>query len=112
TRLGEQTRAVLNDGSIMTLNTLTQAKVHFDDNERRVYLKSGEAHFEVAKNKNRPFRVYAESGRITAVGTAFSVRIDDGNVNVTVSEGSVEVATGIEVEIAMGMETASAPEAK
>lgn len=50
-RLGEQTRAVLNDGFIMTLNTLTQARVHFDENERIVYLESGEAHFEVAKNK-------------------------------------------------------------
>jgi len=96
TRLGEQTRAVLNDGSIMTLNTLSRAKVRFDDKERIVYLESGEAHFEVAKNKDRPFSVYAEKGRITAVGTAFSVRIDEQQVNVTVSEGSVEVTTGIE----------------
>src|SRR5690606_31765771 len=84
------------DGSIMTLNTLSRAKVRFDHKERIVYLESGEAHFEVAKNKDRPFSVYAEKGRITAVGTAFSVRIDEESVNVAVSEGSVEVTTGIE----------------
>jgi len=96
TRLGEQARAVLNDGSIMTLNTSSQAVVDFDENERKVYLESGEALFEVAKNKSRPFRVYAANGRITAVGTAFSVRIDKGRVDVAVSEGTVEVATGLE----------------
>jgi len=92
TRLGEQTRAVLQDGSIMTLNTQTQATVKFDSTERSVYLESGEAYFEVAKNKERPFHVYAGKGRITAIGTAFNVRVQSEHVNVAVTEGSVEVA--------------------
>lgn len=97
TRIGEQTRAVLQDGSVIMLNTASQAIVKFSENERAVWLDNGEAFFEVSKDTQRPFRVYAGKGRITAVGTAFNVRIDKDNVDVMVSEGTVEVVAGIKV---------------
>ena len=40
-----------------------------------------------------PFRVYAGGGRIQAVGTAFTVRIKGEDVDVTVTEGKVELAS-------------------
>jgi len=99
TRVGEQTRAVLTDGSIMTLNTLTHATARFNSTERAVYLDSGEAYFEVAKNQKLPFHVYAGKGRITAVGTEFNVRVQNELVNVAVSEGSVAVAAELDNNI-------------
>jgi transmembrane sensor len=96
TQLGEQSFAELKDGSIITLNTQSIARVRFDDHERAVYLEHGEAHFKVAKNPDVPFVVYAGKGHVRAVGTAFSVRIDKQEVDVTVSEGKVEVFAGLE----------------
>lgn len=92
TELGKQSRTTLKDGSTMTLNTETRARVRFDDNERAIYLEQGEAFFEVAKNTQRPFIVYAGNGRVRAVGTAFSVRVRDQDVDVAVTQGIVEVA--------------------
>jgi len=54
---------------------------------------SGEAHFTVAKNPARPFRVYAGNGRVQAVGTAFSVYLKDNAIDVTVTEGEVALAS-------------------
>ena len=99
TELGKQSTAELKDGSIMTLNTQSIARVRFDGQERAVYLESGEAHFNVAKNPDIPFVVYAGNGKVRAVGTAFSVRLDDQQVDVTVAEGTVQVVTGIKTDI-------------
>jgi transmembrane sensor len=57
-----------------------------------VALFKGEAHFNVAKDVTRPFIVIANGGLIRAVGTAFNVQVlEDANVEVTVTEGVVEV---------------------
>jgi transmembrane sensor len=96
TELGKQSQAKLKDGSLITLNTQSKLRVHYTDTERSIYLDSGEAHFEVAKNPLRPFVVYAGTGEVRAVGTAFSVRVDSKQeVNVAVSEGTVQVLANI-----------------
>ncbi|MFA5549072.1 MAG: FecR domain-containing protein [Porticoccaceae bacterium] len=95
TKLGKQSTAELKDGSTMVLNTQSVARVRFDTHERAVFLESGEAHFKVAKNPDLPFVVYAGNGQVRAVGTAFSVRIDQQKVDVTVSEGTVKVIAGL-----------------
>lgn len=96
TELGKQSQAKLKDGSLITLNTQSKLRVHYTDNERSIYLDSGEAHFEVAKNPLRPFVVYAGTGEVRAVGTAFSVRVDNKQeVNVAVSEGTVQVVANL-----------------
>lgn len=77
----------------MALNTESVARVRYDDHQRAVFLEKGEAHFNVAKNHEIPFVVYAGNGKVRAVGTAFNVRLNQQQVDVTVSEGTVRVIT-------------------
>jgi transmembrane sensor len=53
--------------------------------------RSGEAHFFVEKDPQRPFVVNAAGIDVRAVGTAFNVRIDPAAVEVLVTEGRVRV---------------------
>ena len=93
TAVGQQQSTTLADGSVALLNTNSQIRVDYNNNFRNIRLLQGEAHFSVAKNATRPFRVYARDGRVEAVGTAFSVYIKDNSVDVTVTEGKVELAS-------------------
>jgi transmembrane sensor len=92
TAVGQQQSTTLADGSVVLLNTNTQINVAYDNEYRNIRLLQGEAHFTVAKSAARPFRVYAGNGRVQAVGTAFSVYLKDNTVDVTVTEGKVELA--------------------
>lgn len=93
TDVGEQRRTLLPDGSLLELNTATRAAVTLKRDEREVRLTAGEAVFEVAKDKNRPFIVKTALGDVRAVGTVFSVRVDR-DLQVGVSEGVVEIERG------------------
>lgn len=93
TEVGTQKTIALADGSTLKLNTDSRVRIDYTDEFRNIFLLSGEAHFIVAKNKDRPFRVYAANGRIHAIGTAFSVYLSNGEVDVTVSEGRVGIAS-------------------
>lgn len=81
----------LEDGSVVELNRGAIISVLFTPAERRVQLERGEAHFTVAKNKDRPFIVSAGGIAVRAVGTAFNVRLDSTAVKVLVTEGVVQV---------------------
>ncbi len=91
TQIGEQQSLDLKDGSRMLLNTQSLAKVRFQKNERSVHLVSGEAHFEVAHDPSRPFKVYTPHGNVRAVGTAFTINLVDQRLAVTVTEGRIAV---------------------
>lgn len=91
TEIGERTLLVLADGSKVTLNTASAVHADYSGQERRVTLVRGEAFFDVAKDSNRPFVVYAGSRHVVAVGTAFDVRLQDRQVKVTLVEGKVRV---------------------
>ncbi len=93
TEIGEQESTTLSDGSVVLLNTNTKIKVDYDSGFRDIYLLNGEAHFTVAENELQLFRVFAGSGRIDAVGTAFSVHLKDEIVDVVVTEGRVALAS-------------------
>ncbi len=93
TAIGQRETAKLADGSEVVLNTNSQIRVSYGGAYRQVHLLQGEALFIVAKNTERPFRVYAGSGRIEALGTAFSVYLNGEDVNVTVTEGRVSLAS-------------------
>jgi len=82
-------RHELDDGTIVELNRGAQAIVDFDYNLRQVTLSRGEAHFTVAKDARRPFVVIASGVAVQAVGTMFNVHVDDGSVDVIVTEGRV-----------------------
>jgi transmembrane sensor len=77
---------------VVTLNTASQIEARMNGQERTIRLLEGEAFFEVAHDASRPFRVYAGDGVTMAVGTAFSVRLEEHAVEVVVSEGKVSFA--------------------
>src|SRR3546814_4407377 len=86
-------RSPLRDGSAVTLNSNSEIDVDFDEGIRHVRLLRGEALFDVAKDSIRPFVVEADSTRVTAVGTSFTVnRVSGRDVQVLVREGVVELA--------------------
>ncbi len=81
----------LPDGSIVELNKGTQIAIRYTGQQRRVDLLSGEAYFEVAKNPHRPFIVSARGIAVTAVGTAFNVKLADESLEVMVTHGRVKM---------------------
>lgn len=91
TARGEIRRLPLGDGSVATINTSSEIRVMLDSETRRVALESGQAWFQVAKDRARPFIVDAGIAQARAVGTAFSVRRGADGVQVTVTEGVVAV---------------------
>jgi len=92
TGVGEQRLVVLQDGSRVRLNTDSEVRVRFRQNERRVVLARGEAFFEATHDAARPFVVDADGARVRAIGTKFDVRRDATAVQVTLLEGRVQVA--------------------
>jgi transmembrane sensor len=90
--IGEVRRIALADGSTLLLNTNSEVTVRLTKQRRDVRLFRGEALFEVAHDNSRPFIVQANDTGVRAVGTAFAVRLENAQVDVTVTEGVVEVA--------------------
>jgi transmembrane sensor len=90
--IGEVRRIALEDGSTLMLNTATEVTVEFSERQRTIRLIRGEALFEVAHDTARPFLVRVNDIAVRAVGTAFAVRLEAAQVDVTVTEGVVEVA--------------------
>ena len=89
---GETKVVALKDGSVVTLNTDSAMQVRYTDELRSVELIRGEALFDVAKNKARPFMVMAGDTNVRVVGTSFSVRrLEAAPIQVLVREGIVEV---------------------
>jgi len=89
TRIGEQKALELDDGSVVTLNTDSQLLVDYGGQVRRILLKRGEAHFKVAEDSERPFRVDLDVRSVTAIGTEFVIRKSLGHYRVAVIEGAV-----------------------
>ena len=92
TAVGQQRLVELPDGSQVQLNTNTILTVDYSGPERRLTLEKGEAHFEVARDENRPFIVQAGGTEVRALGTAFNIHLRaQAPVEVIVTEGVVEV---------------------
>lgn len=108
TEIGEHSTVNLPDGSEIVLNTDTKIEVKFTEEQRLVNLPSGEAHFEVAHDPERPLSVSAGDKIVQAVGTAFSVElVRDGEITVIVSDGKVIVRDkfeSIEANISTSLE--------
>lgn len=92
TGLGEQRSILLDDGSMVSLNTESGMAVAYTDAERRITLTHGEALFDVEEDTGRPFWVETGAALIRVTGTQFNVYAQDGSTAVTVIEGTVEVA--------------------
>lgn len=92
TRIGEQRKLMLADGSRVMLDTDTAITVEFVDGARRVSVDHGQAYFTVAHDAARPFTVDAGGARVLATGTQFDVHRQGNTVEVTLVEGRVRVS--------------------
>jgi transmembrane sensor len=92
TEIGQVREVVLADGSVVSLNTNSEIAVQFSEDARNINLLRGEALFDVAKAKHRPFTVIAGDTKVRAVGTSFTVsRLPEKPIQVLVREGVVEL---------------------
>jgi transmembrane sensor len=91
TALGRLDTVRLSDGSHATLSSDSRIALAMSPGERHIDLLGGEAFFEVAKDRARPFVVAADGRRAIAVGTRFSVRRDGEALRVVVTEGVVRL---------------------
>ena len=87
-----ETRIVtLADNSRISLDAATQVSVSYTAAARDITLLAGQAHFDVAKDATRPFRVTAGDRTVVAIGTAFNIEMIGDEVLVTLLEGEVVV---------------------
>ncbi|KIO78351.1 hypothetical protein TH53_04270 [Pedobacter lusitanus] len=96
TAAGENYQVILPDGSKIKLNAKSSLKypASFAGNtDRRVEL-SGEAYFEVAKDKKHPFKVKTNAQEVEVLGTHFNINsyTDHAATQTTLLEGSVKVS--------------------
>lgn len=96
TDTGERRELVLADGSRLWLNTATALDVDFSPSLRRIVLYKGEVlvtsgHDDASPlTPFRPLVVDVPQGRLTALGTRFAVRHEEGGaVRLAVFEGAV-----------------------
>jgi transmembrane sensor len=102
TDFGGFEKIVLDDGSVVHLNTNSVMRVRFTPEYREVVLDRGEALFKVMHEATRPFDVQAAGTTVRAVGTEFSVRVREAresgggqkDIEVLVKEGRVAIDPG------------------
>lgn len=96
TPIGGTYQVLLADGTKVWLNAASVLKFPkcFSGDKRSVEL-SGEAYFEVKKDKNHPFIVVSNRQEVTVLGTHFNVNAygDEGSTKTTLLEGSVRVSS-------------------
>lgn len=96
----------LQDGSSVFLKPKSKISYSntFNSHKQREVFLSGEAFFEVTKNPDKPFFVYANELVTKVLGTSFNVKAfeNDKNVTVKVSTGRVSVALASEIDKAKG----------
>jgi len=94
TALGEQRSLILEDNSVVEMNTESEIAVNFENSERIVTLLAGEVLFDVRRDDDRPFIVKTEDVEIRVYGTKFNVYRQADKTTVTVLEGNVTVLVG------------------
>ncbi len=98
--IGGKYMAKLSDGTKVWLNSDTDFEfaINFTGSNRLVKL-SGEAYFEVAEHKSKPFIVRTNGVDITVLGTSFNVSAyKNEKITTTLLEGKVKVSSAIEQE--------------
>lgn len=103
TGLGEHRTVWLPDGTRIDLNSASHLTVDYVVGERRVQMQQAEAAFDVKHDPSRPFVITVGDGKIRVLGTAFDVRHYDGETQVSVSRGVVQLsAQGQMIRLAQG----------
>ncbi len=102
TPAGGTFKVVLSDGSKVWLNASSSLKfpVAFAHDQRRVEV-SGEAYFEIEKDKSKPFYVINRGSEVKVLGTHFDVMsyYDEQHSSVTLLEGSIQFTKNNKSEI-------------
>jgi len=88
---GQLRQVQLGDGTRIRLNAGSRMTVRLDSDARRVTMADGEAAFDVAHDRARPFLIHAGDQDVRVVGTEFNLRRRAGRVVLTVRRGVVEV---------------------
>ncbi|WP_152228135.1 FecR domain-containing protein [Pseudomonas sp. SCB32] len=96
TAVGERQNLNLADGSRILLNTDTALSSRIDEQQRVAHLYRGEAYFDVAHDRSRPFEVEAGPVQVTVRGTAFAVRYLGNEAEVSVQRGEVDLRTPLD----------------
>ena len=91
TAMGERRVITLSDGSKVSLDTDSEVTVRYGPHDRSLHLLKGQARFDVAHDKSRPFSVVAGNQKVIATGTAFNIDMAGPRVLVTLIEGHVVV---------------------
>jgi len=91
---GGQYQITLPDGSKVWLDAASSLRypTKFSKNERKVEL-TGQAYFEIAKSKDKPFRVISNKQQVEVLGTHFNINAykDQLETITTLLEGSVKI---------------------
>jgi ferric-dicitrate binding protein FerR (iron transport regulator) len=97
TPYGGEYKVTLADGSKVWLNAGSSLRYPavFTGNDRPVTI-TGEGYFEVAENKAKPFRVFANGTELKVLGTKFNVKAyeQDKQVTATLVTGAVAIQHG------------------
>ncbi|HEX6846262.1 MAG TPA: FecR domain-containing protein [Chitinophagaceae bacterium] len=94
---GGQYQLELSDGSLVWLNATSSIRfpTAFSGKERRIEI-SGEAYFEIARDRDMPFVVSVNGSEVQVLGTHFNINAynDEENVKTTLLEGAVKFVQG------------------
>ncbi|WP_052139999.1 FecR domain-containing protein [Janthinobacterium lividum] len=93
TATGDRREIVLDDGSVLSLNTDSAVNVRFDASRRLIELLAGEILVVSGHGigSDAPLEVATREGMVRALGTRFSVRQQDDYSTVDVFESAVEI---------------------
>jgi transmembrane sensor len=118
TAVGERRVILLSDGSKLSLDADSEVTVRYGVHDRSLHLLKGQARFDVAHDKTRPFSVIAGRQKVIATGTAFNIDMAGAKVLVTLIEGHVvvvdeesEAALPRVIELRAGQQLSSKPHA-
>ncbi|MEG1402648.1 FecR domain-containing protein [Bacteroides sp.] len=94
-----KSKMILPDGTVVWLHSKTSlaCDTYYDWKYRQINL-TGEAYFDVAHDKEKPFIVQTEGMKVIVHGTKFNIESfpESGNTFVSLIEGSVALETSIE----------------
>lgn len=90
TAKGEIRLFTLADGSELLLNSDSAVDVQYDEQQRQLILRSGEAMVRTVADP-RPLSIRTPHGRFVALGTHFSVRLDEYASQLVLSAGQIAI---------------------
>ena len=97
TEATNRSKLQLPDGTQMHLNAMSALTYNLDTKKKeRVVHLDGEGYFEVAPDKNTPFKIITNGMEVLCLGTKFDIKNykEDNSAKVILKEGSVKVTSG------------------